>query len=125
MIFFISNYNCQAQTIDKTDNSKFNLYADLGTNVFISSASINFEYTFFHSTSGLVQLNSRIGVGAAAIFWGPSGYGGLGGINVLLGEKNHHFESGGGLFVGSDYDGYDGTFYIPYFELFLCYLNLN
>ncbi len=117
ILTFVMNAESKAQTYGKSDYSKFNLYADIGTNIFVSSAFINLEYTFFHSKSGLVHLNSRLGGGGAAIFWGSSGLGGLGGINVLIGEKSHHFESGAGLFIGSDYDGSDGTFYIPYFEL--------
>ena len=115
-IVLTSTHNLIAQTIEEPKNSKFNLHAGFGTNVMVSTANINFEYTFYRSETGLVKLNTRLGFGAAAIFWGSSGYGGLGGINVLLGEKNHHFETNAGLFVGSDYQGSE-TFYIPYLEL--------
>lgn len=119
ILIFVTHINIDSisQTSGKSDLSRFNIYADAGTNIMVSTATINFEYTFFRSESGLVHLNSRVGGGGGVVFWGPSGYGGLGGVNVLLGEKAHHFESGAGLFIGSDYDGYDGTFYIPYFEL--------
>ena len=103
-----------AQSTDNHEISKFNLYGEFGTNIIVSSASINLEAHMLTSKSGKVNLYGRAGLGAATIFWGASGPGGLGALTLITGKEKHHFETSAGIFVGSEKE-YSGRtpFYVP------------
>lgn len=66
--------------------------------------SINFETKLYRSESNLFQLNGRFGLGYFYFdfFGATQSVGGLAGLTILLGRKNHHFETSLGGFVGSD-----------------------
>jgi len=108
-----------AQIKSAPDMSEFNLYLELGTNIIVSSASINVEKHFNTSASGKVHWYGRAGIGGAAVFYGPAGLGGLGGVTMLTGRKKHHLELSGGVFLGTDRGAGmgDGLFALPLFDV--------
>lgn len=108
-----------AQTKNVSEMSEYNLYIETGTNIVVSSASINIEKHFNTSASEKIHWYGRVGIGGAAVFYGPAGFGGLGGITMLTGRKKHHFELSGGIFLGTD-EGTgmgDGLFALPLLDV--------
>lgn len=83
---------------DEVRRSKFSVYAEGGSSLFLNAASLNAEYTLFRSASEKFRLNARLGAGAGAVFYGPSGAGGLVGMTLLTGRKAHHFETNVGMY---------------------------
>lgn len=120
-LFLANSISAFAQNqVDTTTNmSKYNLYADVGTIAVLNSTSLNFEFNFATSKSKKINWYGRIGGGGAAVFYGPVGFGGFGGVTMLTGRKNHHFEASGGAFLGTDTGaGYgDGFFALPFLDL--------
>ena len=108
-----------AQTKVDAGMSKFNTYLEVGTILVISTASVNLEAHLASTASGKVHWYARAGFGGSAVFYGPVGLGGLGGVTMLTGKKNHHFEVSGGLFLGNDSGAgmVDGFFALPLFDL--------
>jgi len=89
-----------SQSIEKQEISKNILYLELGTNFYVSSVSVNFERHFYSSSSEKVHLYGRAGIGGAAVYWTHAGWGGLGGLTMILGKGKHHFETSAGAFLG-------------------------
>jgi hypothetical protein len=95
----------------KNDEAKLKknaIYIDAGTILFTSQGSINYERQFYSGEQ--VSLYARVGYGAAAVAFGPEGYGGIGAITLLTGKKENHFEVNGGMFVGEE--SYDQSIFI-------------
>ena len=92
--------NVKSQNNDKTIISKNVLYADAGTLLIISSISANYERHFYTSNSHKLHLYTRIGVGNAGGAWLETGWGGLGGLTMIIGKNKHYFEASGGAFLG-------------------------
>lgn len=122
LLFLFTNL-VYAQSEKDTDKdrgmSKFTLHVEVGTNIAVSSTSLNFEGLIGSSPSGKVHWYGRAGLGGSAIFYGPAGWGGLGGLTMLTGKGKHHFEAGVGVFVGND-TGFgmgDGVFALPLVDL--------
>lgn len=108
-----------AQTAEQPERSKFNTYLEFGTVLIVTSVSVNGELLFASSPSEEINWYARGGVGVAGVFYGPAGYGGLGGVTMLTGKKNHHLEVSGGVFMGSD-SGMgmeDGFFALPLLDV--------
>ncbi|NJB71753.1 hypothetical protein GGR42_002215 [Saonia flava] len=102
LVFLCGTYLISAQSTTAIDLSKNNVYVDTFLGIF-AQASINYERQIYSAKE--VTWYGRLGAGAAAQFFGAAnGYGGLGGITMLTGKKNGHFELNGNVFVGKDSD---------------------
>lgn len=106
-------FKLEAQTAEKTELSRINLYADVGLH-FAAQASINFEGRI--SSGKKITWYARAGLGAAGVIFGDSGPGGLAAITMLTGKGNNHFEINGGAFFGKD-DYYNELFVLPLIDL--------
>ena len=73
------------RTQDKVDleQSKLLLHLEVGSNIAVSSASVNLEAHLGSSTSGKIHWYGRAGFGGVAVFYGPVGSGGLGALTML------------------------------------------
>jgi hypothetical protein len=119
----ILSFNGKAQTNENTGLSRNNLHLEFGTNVIVSSVSLNLERYFASSKSGETNFYGRAGFGYGVVFWGHYGWGALGGVTILTNSSgNGHFEGSGGLFLGyepgSPSDIYPATpFLLPLVDL--------
>lgn len=109
MLLLLLCNNVQAQNNETTELSKVNLYTDFGFHL-AGQATINFEQQIYSGEK--VTWYGRAGVGAAAILMVSGGPGALGGITMLTGKGNRHFEINGGAFIGKDIE-LDKTFVYP------------
>lgn len=107
-LLLLSTLHAQNRS-DAFDNHA--LYADVGTVGVISGISLNYERKFHTNATGQARFFGRLGLAGTAIVYGPQGLGGLGGISLLTGKKNHHFMASGGIFVGKDYEKDPGSMY--------------
>lgn len=89
-----------AQVADEISTAKHVVHADAGTNIFLSSATLNAEVKFGSSKYNKINWYARGGIGGAAVFYGNTGFGALAGVTMLTGRGNHHFEASGGGFLG-------------------------
>ncbi len=93
-----SNSNDNIQEEDQqVELSKNSIYVDYSLAAF-SQLSINYERKLGSIKN--ITWYGRVGAGYGYIFLAESGYGGLGGLTMLTGKKNHHFEGNLGVFVG-------------------------
>lgn len=96
-----------AQTQEAPKRTKHRIYAEVGSYLFVSSVTINYEPTIFESKSRAFRLNGRIGMGLGLVlgFDGSHGISGiLGGVTMDFGRKNSHFLLSSGLAVGSSFN---------------------
>lgn len=93
------------------------IYADIGTIVLISGASLSYERKFHTNATEQVRFFGRLGLAGTAIFYGPGGPGGVGGITLLTGKRNHHFMASGGIFVGQDFEMNTGIYALPMLDI--------
>lgn len=110
----------RAQNPENHDVSKNTTYLEFGTNYIVSSVFVNYERHFYSSATEKLHLYGRAGLGGAAVFWHHAGWGGLAGLTMLTGPKNHHFEASAGAFLGYESGGpsYKGTlFVLPLLDL--------
>ncbi len=98
-----------AQKTEPTRLSKINLYSDLGGHI-AGQASINIEGQIYSGKK--ITLYGRGGLGVAGILMATGGPGILGGITMLTGKGNNHFEINGGAFIGKDLE-LDNIFVFP------------
>ena len=117
-ILLLCNNTVSAQYNRDSRMSKLDLYIELGTNIVVSAATLNLEAHLTTSRSGKVHLYARAGFGAAAVYEGSEGLGGLGALTMLTGKGKHHFELSGGVFMGNDKKGsHTGFFALPLFDI--------
>lgn len=102
-------YHVEAQKTETEILSKNIVYADVGGH-FAGQVSVNFESCIY--TGEKLSWYGRGGVGAAGIIMANGGMGVLGGITMLTGKGNRHFEINGGAFVGKDVEQ-DEVFVYP------------
>ncbi|TFH33515.1 MAG: hypothetical protein E4G95_09600 [Bacteroidia bacterium] len=100
IILVMSVNQLKSQNPEKSEISKNIMYLEFGTNIIVSSFNFNYERHFLTSKSENLHLYGRAGFGAAAIYWGHVGFGGLLAATMITGKGNHYFEASGGLFLG-------------------------
>ena len=108
----VGSHQASAQSSDSINLTDNNIYIDIGIGLFMQE-SINYERKLVNGKS--VSLYGRVGAGIGANFYPdniPIGLGGLAGVTMLTGKKNHHFELSTNVFVGDDLDG-NGIFAMP------------
>ena len=121
VILVLSVSLLKSQDPQNTEISKNTTYLEFGTNIIVSSFNFNYERYLLTSKSENVNLYGRAGFGAAAIYWGNAGFGGLLGLTMITGKGSNHFEASGGLFLGYEKPppaGGNGTYFpIPLLDL--------
>ena len=100
LLLVLSSNILKSQNPVQTEISKNTLYYEFGTNLIVSSTSLNYERLVHRSKSDKLLLYGRTGFGGAAVYWGSAGWGGLAALTMLTGNKNAHFEASAGLFSG-------------------------
>lgn len=117
-LIFLLCYNIvTAQTENVSGMSKFNAYAEVGSNIGISSASINLEVLLATSKTGKLHWYGRTGFGGVVFFVEGSGKGGIGALTMLTGKREHHFEASAGVFLGRDNRDMVGYIVAPLIDL--------
>ncbi|MFT7035929.1 MAG: hypothetical protein ACJA2S_004454 [Cyclobacteriaceae bacterium] len=111
LFILANNFLFSQEIIDKVADSNStslnNHELDGNSNLYLEGSfilqSINFETKLYRSESNSFQINGRFGLGYYYLdFFGVSqSAGGLAGLTFLLGEKNNHFETSLGGFIGS------------------------
>lgn len=102
-------YHGEAQKTELETPSKVVVYADAGGH-FAGQVSVNFEGHIYSGEK--VTWYGRGGVGASGVLMALGGPGALGGITMLTGKGNKHFEINGGAFIGKDIEQ-DEVFVLP------------
>lgn len=85
-----------------SERIRTNLYMEVGTNVFISSISLNLETYLSSLASGRGHLYVRAGFGGAGIYEYAYGLGGIIGVTMLAGKHTHYVDTSVGAFLGRD-----------------------
>ncbi|MCS5623663.1 MAG: hypothetical protein NZ735_06880 [Candidatus Marinimicrobia bacterium] len=80
-----------------SEMGKNSLYLEVGTNLLISTTSVNFEA--YIGSSEKVHWYLRGGFGTTSIAFTGGGGGGLGALTMLTGAGKHHFETSAGIFI--------------------------
>lgn len=104
----------QAQEQTPASLSKINLYADLGGGFARGMTSINIEGRIYNGRR--ITWYGRGGIGAGGID-DNGGPGILGGITMLTGKRNGHFEISTGALLGKYTDVEDEIFVLPIADL--------
>ncbi|MDW3191656.1 MAG: hypothetical protein R8G66_04805 [Cytophagales bacterium] len=99
LICFFSANEVLCQELKDVEQSSISVYLQTGTMVFLHTGTFNLEYTFARVSNERIKFNSRIGIGGIAVAFGEGGSGVLAGVTMLTGKRQHHFESGLGLFL--------------------------
>ncbi len=104
-ILINSQINAQTNPEDITNEkerielSKHNIYTDLNFATF-GQITLNYERKLIKKNKTI--LYGRLGAGYGGNLKGNSGYGGIGGLTILTGKNNHHFETNFGIFIGDN-----------------------
>jgi hypothetical protein len=106
-------FSANAQSLEKNKMSKNSIYFDTGIIPGIH-AFVNYERSLYQGKK--VSWYGRMGFGFGGILLANSGFGGLGGVTMLTGKKNSHFELNTGIFSGKDID-YSNSFAYPLLDV--------
>jgi hypothetical protein len=106
-------FSANAQSLEKNKMSKNSIYFDTGIIPGIH-AFVNYERSLYQGKK--VSWYGRMGFGFGGILLAYSGFGGLGGVTMLTGKKNSHFELNTGIFSGKDID-YSNSFAYPLLDV--------
>ena len=94
-------FSTNAQSSEKNILSKNSIYFDTGLIPGIH-AFVNYERSIYQGEK--VSWFGRAGFGFGGLLMVGGGFGGLGGVTMLTGKKNSHFELNAGIFSGKDID---------------------
>ena len=94
-------FSTNAQSSEKNILSKNSIYFDTGLIPGIH-AFVNYERSIYQGEK--VSWFGRAGFGFGGLLMVGGGFGGLGAVTMLTGEKNSHFELNAGIFSGKDID---------------------
>lgn len=109
LLLLVVPFFVQGQNLDvpQPDRHKHRIYAEFGTYLFVSTATLNYEPTLFESSSRHFRLNGRLGLGLGYVLGFDGGHGisgALGGLTLDFGRKNSHFLVSSGIMVGSNFN---------------------
>lgn len=101
------------KVLAQTEMSKVNLYTSIGAVPGIE-ALVNIEYRIYSGEK--ITWYGKAGVGFEGILLLSGGPGYLGGITMLTGKGNNHFDLSGALFFGYD-SYYEDNILLPNLDL--------
>jgi hypothetical protein len=102
IIIVTIGFFANAQSSEQNEMSKNSIYFDTGIIPGVH-AFVNYERSLYQGKK--VSWYGRMGFGFGGILMVNAGFGGLGGVTMLTGKKNSHFELNTGVFSGKEIDG--------------------
>ena len=108
----------QSQAYEEIEWSKNNIYFEGAAGLVSAYSAISYERKLLSSRSKKIHLLAKGGIGKFGVQVGPDGWGGLGGLTLLTGKGDQHFELSGGFVLGYDNDPEEKSqFALPMLDL--------